>query len=82
MLDKIIENKVGGGTEKTAKENTKESTSETATTAQTKSKSATAQGTPNVQADPIITYLSLVSAHHTSKLDRTYAESVFDSFSI
>lgn len=32
--------------------------------------------------DPIITYLSLVSAHHTSKLDRSYVESVFDSYSI
>lgn len=32
--------------------------------------------------DPIITYLSLIGAHHTSKLDRTYVESAFDSYSI
>lgn len=32
--------------------------------------------------DPIITYLSLISSHHNSKLDRKYVESVFDSYSI
>lgn len=32
--------------------------------------------------DPIITYLSLISSHHSSKLDRQYVESVFDSYSI
>ena len=32
--------------------------------------------------DPIITYLSLISSHHSSKLDRQYVESVFDSYGI
>jgi hypothetical protein len=32
--------------------------------------------------DPIITYLSLISSHHNTKLDRQYVESEFDSYSI
>ena len=31
--------------------------------------------------DPIITYMSLIASHHTSHLDRSYVESVFDSYS-
>ena len=31
--------------------------------------------------DPIITYMSLIASHHTTHLDRSYVESVFDSYS-
>ena len=33
------------------------------------------------ETDPIITYLTLKSDQHNSKLDRTYVESVFESYS-
>lgn len=33
------------------------------------------------EADPLITYLTLKSEQHNSKLDRTYVESVFESYS-
>ena len=31
--------------------------------------------------DPILTYMSLIASHHTTHLDRSYVESVFDSYS-
>ena len=33
------------------------------------------------ETDPIITYLTLKADQHNSKLDRTYVESVFESYS-
>ena len=35
---------------------------------------------PTQAEDPIITYMSLIASHHTTHLDRSYVESVFDSY--
>jgi len=32
--------------------------------------------------DPILTYMSLIASHHTTHLDRSYVESVFDSYAM